>query len=359
MSGTWIKRPEGAVTGGPMTVIFVHGILSSAQSCWTHENGTYWPELLAVDRDLTSIGVYSYEYKTGFFSSTYSVGDVVDDFEDSLRLDGVIESRKLIFVCHSMGGIVARKYVLRKGIDLVGAKKELGLFLLASPSLGSKYANWIGPLARFLKQTQADILRFSETNTWLGDLDNEFLRFKEAQYLTMRGMELAEDRFIIPGIPDQVVKEFSARKYFGGSKIPDSDHFSIAKIGGADARQHQLLLELLGKFVEGGVVRRPLPDHTARVRFSSDFAADLVSCQTAVKKVLSANGVIDVEWPASSPTTRRRSVTLCAKPRTTLSQSPVSMVVLQGTSPPSRHRHRMPSRKSSASKPALSNVPTA
>jgi hypothetical protein len=95
----------------------------------------------------------------------------------------------------------------------------------------------------------------------------------------MRGVELVEDRFIIPGLPDQVVKAFSARKYFGGSKIPDTDHFSIAKVSGPDARQHELLLEHISQFLPSGIARRAAPDNTCRIRFSGDLNSDLVSCQ--------------------------------------------------------------------------------
>lgn len=56
-------------------------------------------------------------------------------------------SKKIIFIGHSTGGIVAR-YILESRVDLFKDKK-IGLALYASPSLGSKMANairWISKL---------------------------------------------------------------------------------------------------------------------------------------------------------------------------------------------------------------------
>ena len=95
MKGTWIRRPTGETT-----VVFIHGVLSSGEA-WRHENGTYWPKLLAEDRRAKTVGVYVFEYQTGFFSGTYRLGDVVDALENHLRLDAVIASKRI--VCPNRG----------------------------------------------------------------------------------------------------------------------------------------------------------------------------------------------------------------------------------------------------------------
>jgi hypothetical protein len=128
-----------------------------------------------------------FTYKTGFFSGTYSLGDVVDALKEHMRLDGVMNRRRIVFVCHSMGGIVARRFLVQRAADLIENRKSIGLFLVASPSLGSGYANWLSPLARFFEHTQADALRFEQTNTWLMDLDRDFQNLKESERLSMNG----------------------------------------------------------------------------------------------------------------------------------------------------------------------------
>lgn len=212
MDGTWVRHPNG-----PLTVVFVHGILSDAQSCWRHSNGTMWPDTLAKEPTIKDVGIYIFEYKTSLFSGTYRLGDVVDALRTHLQLDGVQASRQLVFVCHSMGGIVVRRYVVQNALDLIEAKKEIGLFLIASPSLGSTYANFAASIARFFKHTQADILRFSQENSWLMDLDRDFLNLKESNRLPLRGKELIEDNFVVfrKLLRRQVVEPFSGARYFG------------------------------------------------------------------------------------------------------------------------------------------------
>lgn len=246
MKGTWIRE---SVDG--CTVVFIHGILSSGDKCWRHENGTHWPNLLASENDMNSTGIYEFTYKTDFFSGTYRLSDVVDTLKEFLKIDGVLKSNNIVFVCHSMGGIVARKFIVERAIKFVNNKSKLGLFLLASPSLGSKYANWLGPLARLLGQTQAEALRFSENNTWLMDLDHDFKNLKEGNDIEIVGKELVEDTFIAlkKWFRKQIVPPLSGSRYFGESyKVPDSDHFSISKLESREAIQHRLLVKFIKEF---------------------------------------------------------------------------------------------------------------
>lgn len=236
---------------GETSVVFIHGVLSDGENCWRHENGTYWPGLLADESGLSQIGIYSFTYKTGFFSGTYRLGDVVDALKEHMRLDGVLDSRQLVFVCHSMGGIIARKFVVEQASELVERNTCIGLFLIASPSLGSDYANWLRPLARLFGHTQADALRFSQANSWLLDLDKEFFNLKEKGRLRIVGKELVEDTFVVlkKAIRRQVVKPFSGARNFGEHyKVPESDHSSIAKAENGDAIQHRLLVDFLKDF---------------------------------------------------------------------------------------------------------------
>lgn len=296
MKGTWIRRSFGGTV-----VIFIHGVLSDA-GAWRHENGTYWPELVA-DEFGDRLGVYAFEYRTGFFSGTYRLGDVVDDLENRLRLDGVLSSKRLVFVCHSMGGIVARRFIVRSHAALADASKEIGLFLIASPSLGAKYANWLAPIARLLKHSQADALRFSQENSWLMDLDQDFMNLKESNRLVMRGKELVEDQFIIPKLFffNQVVEPIAGARYFGSPyKVPKSTHFTIAKVVSNDSMQHRLLVEFLGEMdCSLADKKTDAPSGPILIGFPDAVHADLVKCQLATKADNNnKRRGIQVDWPS-------------------------------------------------------------
>ncbi|SNX59642.1 hypothetical protein SAMN06296273_1082 [Nitrosomonas ureae] len=254
MKGEWIRKSSNS----DLTVIFVHGFLSNGKDCWKNEeSNAYWPELLMNESALNSIGIYIYTYQTDFFSGSYNLGDVVDDLKERLKLDHVLESKNLVFVCHSMGGIVVRRYLVSRAYDL--EEITVGLYLVASPSLGSDYANWLGPIAQMMNHSQADVLRFSQNNQWLNDLNKDFKNLIGSNRLTIYGKEIIEDKFVILKkmvFLKQVVEPFTGALYFPEPyKLPGSDHFSIAKPENKDSIQHRLLLN----FIALNVLQTSLP----------------------------------------------------------------------------------------------------
>lgn len=244
MKGVWHKKTEGSDV-----VIFIHGILSSAEKCWKHENGTYWPDLIKKNSSFSELGVYLFTYKTGVFVGDYNLNDVVDALKEQLKIDNVLaKGGRAIFVCHSMGGIVARKYIVDQQLDIYSKDIRASLFLVASPSLGSEYANWLSP---FSSNPQAEALKFSKNNVWLNDLDRSFKNLKEDKgYFEVSGKELIEANpktiTKLFGLKKPIVGAISGAKYFGEPiKVPGSDHSSIAKPDGEDDFNHKLLCQFI------------------------------------------------------------------------------------------------------------------
>src|SRR5262249_17887462 len=153
-------------------------------------------KLLEADRSIEPVGIYSFSFRTDLFSQNYSIGDIVDSIRESFNVDELWNLRQIIFVCHSMGGIAVRRFICVNQAKFIERKMDLGLFLVASPSLGSKDANALYIFARLLRNTQAEALRFCQTNTWLNDLDKEFLTLKEDKKVSISGKELVEDEAI-------------------------------------------------------------------------------------------------------------------------------------------------------------------
>lgn len=251
MVGTWIKKMGDTVS--PVAVVFLHGVLSDGEACWRHQNGTYWPELLSSHQTLADVGVYEFTYRTDIFSGSYNLSDVVNALKECLHLDGVNQARKIIFVAHSMGGIVARRYIVQRCDELVARGAQVGLFLIASPSLGSSYATWLEPIAKVMGHAQGQALTFCQSNVWLNDLNSDFRNLLALRKLVVHGRELVEDQFVAFKRwfrAEQVVPPFSSATYFGDAlKVPQSDHFSIAKPEGAHALQHRTLCDFIEKIV--------------------------------------------------------------------------------------------------------------
>ncbi len=244
--GRWIRKAQNG-----LNVIFIHGI-NSSEECWRHKNGSYWPNLLKDESELADIGIYIFSYRTGINTGSYSLSDIVDSLREYFFLDELISSSGVIFVCHSMGGIATRRFLVKEQSVLIQrGLNKIGLFLVASPSLGSEYANMLSLISSAMGHTQASALQFSQSNVWLNDLDKDFMNLKGNETLQIKGKELIEDLPLYGKgfIRKQIVEPFSGAKYFGNSfKVPGSDHSTIATPADKEAIQHRLLVKFVKEF---------------------------------------------------------------------------------------------------------------
>jgi hypothetical protein len=219
--------------------VFVHGIFSDSASCWMNEEASvFWPELVRSDPRLERPAIYLGGYYTGIASDKYDLDNCEYELFTSLKrpqaepmLPPVLKWERIIFICHSTGGIVAR-YMLERRYEEF-ASKHIGLVLVASPSYGSKWADRLSWLARVHRNRLGQQLRWASWN--IQDLDS---RFKSLLYDRkipgLVGVEAYENRFIIQRtlLPNltYVVDEESAGRYFGPPiLLRGTDHFSAVK----------------------------------------------------------------------------------------------------------------------------------
>jgi hypothetical protein len=246
MQGIWVNEPQDK----EVAVVFVHGVLSSSDAGWRNEHGNTWPALLKEGLGDTAIAIYTYTYNTSLGSGGYSIDNAADVLQTLFNLDGLARFRHVVFVCHSMGGIVARRFLVRRHYEYPDI--DFSFFLVASPTQGSDFANWLAPIGKLLGHAQVDALRVSQTNPWLTSLNSDFAGIVESRRI--RGRELVEDKSIFPvaGLfRKAIVNPLSAGGLFPDPlKIPASDHFSISKPDGQDALQHRVLLAFIQKILE-------------------------------------------------------------------------------------------------------------
>jgi len=91
-------------------VVAIHGLNGDAFKTWEHENGTLWirdilPEVLPGSR------IYTYSYQSELFRSSSKA--TLKQYSRNLleALENVAEEKRrpMIFVCHSLGGIVFKQ----------------------------------------------------------------------------------------------------------------------------------------------------------------------------------------------------------------------------------------------------------
>ncbi|AOF90988.1 alpha/beta fold hydrolase [Sinorhizobium sp. RAC02] len=241
MKSRWIRN-----SASDTAIIFVHGI-NSDENAFRSETA-FWPELILNESLLQQVGVYIFEYQSQINRPGYTLGDAVDYMREMFKIDEVDTRKQIIFICHSMGGNLVRRYLVKQSLELAGRQTKCGLFMLACPSTGSHYAN-LFRLIRRNYHMQLESLVASQRNVWLNDLDKDFKSLLHAAPFSIVGRELYEDLPIVARVffPNtQVVPPLSATRYFGEPlRVPGSDHFTIASPSGPDDLQHRVFLSWL------------------------------------------------------------------------------------------------------------------
>jgi pimeloyl-ACP methyl ester carboxylesterase len=137
-------------------VIFVHGLGGSrygVESTWGN-----FPKFIFEDVADLDVGIYQYEtlWRRLKFGAQIPLDREADIFAGILR-DELAGYRDIILVGHSMGGVLCKALIARlihdRRMDLLD--RVAGLFLLASPQLGSlrvpRSLSWFSPDADALK----------------------------------------------------------------------------------------------------------------------------------------------------------------------------------------------------------------
>jgi predicted alpha/beta hydrolase family esterase len=102
-------------------VIFVHGLGGHHQGTWTANKDAFWPAWL--DEELPAATVFSAEYDaspSAWLGGAMPLVDRAGNLLERFNVDG-IGSRPVIFVTHSLGGLVVKQ--LLRHSDTYGAEQ--------------------------------------------------------------------------------------------------------------------------------------------------------------------------------------------------------------------------------------------
>jgi pimeloyl-ACP methyl ester carboxylesterase len=98
--------------GRARVIVFVHGIHGNRDS-WRASNGAYWPELIRTDPRFAYSDVEVAEYPTPASNGKMSSVQLADILWARLKQDHVWEHREVVFIAHSLGGILVEEMLLR------------------------------------------------------------------------------------------------------------------------------------------------------------------------------------------------------------------------------------------------------
>jgi pimeloyl-ACP methyl ester carboxylesterase len=197
-------------------VLFIHGLGGSADSWGKFDS------LLRQD-DITNnrvdIDFYKYPSKILYIFKTAIELPVLSDALKTLIEVNYRDYAQIIIVAHSMGGIIARHYILN-AIRNGKALRVKHLICFATPHSGSELAN-IGSLINGGKHENLKNLRVG--SEFLSTLNMDWLAHRCASHLSMT--------YVRGGIDDVVNALSAAGPAIEGTlfTIPDKNHTSIVK----------------------------------------------------------------------------------------------------------------------------------
>ncbi len=100
----------------PRVIVFVHG-LHGNRDTWRASNGAYWPDLLRTDPHFRSSDVVVAEYPTPSMRGRYSTTQLSELLYQSLSKQRVWEHHDVVFIAHSLGGLLTEEMLLNHPSD--------------------------------------------------------------------------------------------------------------------------------------------------------------------------------------------------------------------------------------------------
>ena len=280
-----------------LDIVFIHGLGGDSWTTWMADKDdiqTFWPNWLA--EDFPQAGLWTLGYAASgskWKEESMPLADRGNQVLDLLANDGIGE-RPLVFITHSMGGIVA-KQILRHAESFgvrrweAIAQQAVGLAFIATPHSGAHIANF-AELASAVYRTNEHVKELAAHDPRLRELHGWFLHYQSKHHVICR--TYCEKREIRPEIPllgikllkgVLVVNETSAEPNIPGERaIPlDEDHVSICKPTTREALLYKGVLRLLNECLMAN--NRPLPS-LLQTDAASDPASQTSPAQAAPRR---------------------------------------------------------------------------
>jgi pimeloyl-ACP methyl ester carboxylesterase len=205
-------------------------------------------------------------------SGNATIEDIVTSLHSQLEEAGITRHREIIFVCHSLGGIVTERLLLDYPID---ASRAPFIYLLGTPLTGSAIANYV---SFFGSNPVTHALNDGQDNDSLQLLENHWKTYasKVARYCGYEKKPLAGLSF--------VVDRLSATRGCNETLAIDADHNGIAKPSGPNALSYIGLVNALHDFPNSLAPAKNAPS-PATVPSASDIAEKVVKRLPAAQPI--------------------------------------------------------------------------
>ncbi|KIW84516.1 hypothetical protein Z517_03766 [Fonsecaea pedrosoi CBS 271.37] len=286
-------------------VVAVHGLRGHAFKTWTdRESGKFWlgdPELLPAHLKQARILTYGYNTSiTAIFGKTSSdtilqhAHTLVAELVADRQMDGAT-CRPIIFVCHSLGGIIVKRAIILSHSRISGSIVGLhsiyvstfGLLFLGTPHEGSDKAVFASYI-RVLVDKLAPSKLCNTDGQLLNALkpDSETLRNITDMFVPiMKRFHIyffwEQEKTNLGGRYDYVVRESSAAPFLDGTGrcgLP-YDHRNMCRFAGRDSPGYKVIVATLVRYYEeaGTMIARRWDEADIKLRtMRTNEAAELL-----------------------------------------------------------------------------------
>lgn len=248
-------------------IVFVHGLGGSSHDTWRHGlDGTkdhfFWP--LELGADLKSFGIWTVGYPAGFIEMGQP-GMIIAKRAGNLALklaNAGVGTRPVVFICHSMGGLVVKALVADSDANADDERKRLaqmvrGIVFCGTPHRGSEFADAAVILGKVLGGAQAHVDEMRANAESLDLLHERFIEWQRKSrvpidsYAENNGLYRAGilGRLLPLGL---VVPRASANTGIAGHSLRDidADHLTLVKPRHRQSDVYAGTLRFIRKYVE-------------------------------------------------------------------------------------------------------------
>lgn len=279
--GDLIEKQESLwylANDGDTVIVFLHGIHSNNKKTWAHHpwwtrpatSGirriskgllpslsrilpfNFWPDLVLADPIFKdpkgqSPSIYLASYYSSIDAGRFGIDRCAESVFRDLQRDKVLDKSNIVFVGHSMGGIIARRILGEHWVEF--ESKRVGIVLMASPSGGSGYANDASYLTKAYDHRQAEQLQ--KDSPLLAEIHDKFEPLVTGHHVT--GAEAFEHRFYIhvkaiPALNNVVPVESAERYFIPATFLPNTTHSTCVQPRNSKDKIHQVLQDFWSRY---------------------------------------------------------------------------------------------------------------
>ncbi|KAJ5035234.1 hypothetical protein J3E74DRAFT_470296 [Bipolaris maydis] len=293
--------PDDSKDNRGVDIVAIHGLNGNAYTTWEHENGTLWLRDL-LQRDLPGSRIYTYGYPSELFwsNSVAKLRDYSGNLLSSLAAVPERRQRPIIFVCHSLGGIVCKQALVLAHEndhlygDTISAFSAIVFF--GTPHRGSTVADvgkMIGRVVNMCMRASLitgisgsirdDLLTILESNSQaLNDLAvSSRNRLRNLEIVTFYETEM------MPGLSELVVHRGSAIMEIPCEEVIPlyANHRTMCRFGGATDGGYICTLNVIKRLAKTALLNREMARKVDRTSSNQSLSETERSCMVLLNSI--------------------------------------------------------------------------